>query len=67
MSDIGRPDDYLDVRVMDSMPAEAPTQDGLYHQVVEMFGAALGRLARAYEAGPDTRRDLPRAILNTLL
>jgi RNA polymerase sigma-70 factor, ECF subfamily len=40
------------------MPAEAPTQDGLYQEAVENYGAALERLARAYEADAEVRRDL---------
>ena len=36
----------------------ASGQDDLYQQVAASFGAALDRLARAYEANPDRRRDL---------
>ena len=39
------------------MPAEAPTQDGLYQEVAENYATALERLARAYEADPEVRRD----------
>jgi RNA polymerase sigma-70 factor (ECF subfamily) len=37
-------------------------QDELFEQVIETFGAALDRLARAYEAHPDKRRDLLQEI-----
>jgi RNA polymerase sigma-70 factor, ECF subfamily len=33
-------------------------QDALYNAAVERFGSSLDRLARAYEADPDKRRDL---------
>jgi len=39
------------------VPAEAPTQDGLYQEVAENYATALERLARAYEADPEVRRD----------
>jgi RNA polymerase sigma-70 factor, ECF subfamily len=44
------------------MPAEPPTQDGLYQEAAETFGAALGRLAGAYEADPESRRDLLQEV-----
>ena len=44
------------------MPAEAPTQDDLYQKAAETYGAALERLARAYEADPEVRRDLLQDI-----
>jgi len=37
-------------------------QDDLYEQVVAELGAALGRLARSYEADADKRRDLLQEI-----
>ena len=37
-------------------------QDELFEQVIDTFGAALGRLARSYEAHPDKRRDLLQEI-----
>lgn len=40
----------------------APIRDSLYKQVTEEFGAALERLARAYEADPDKRLDLLQEI-----
>ena len=41
---------------------EASGQDDLYQQVATSYGAALDRLARAYEAHPDRRRDLLQEI-----
>ncbi|HTU43672.1 MAG TPA: sigma-70 family RNA polymerase sigma factor [Bryobacteraceae bacterium] len=37
-------------------------QDKLYEEAASGFGTALGRLARAYEADPDKRRDLIQEI-----
>jgi RNA polymerase sigma-70 factor (ECF subfamily) len=37
-------------------------QDDLYRRAVNEHGAALERLARAYEAGPEDRRDLLQEI-----
>jgi RNA polymerase sigma-70 factor, ECF subfamily len=39
-----------------------PTQDDMYRKAVNEHGAALERLARAYEAGPEDRRDLLQEI-----
>jgi RNA polymerase sigma-70 factor (ECF subfamily) len=44
------------------MPATRSTQDELYEQAVATYGAALERLAHAYEADPDIRRDLLQDI-----
>ena len=41
---------------------EASGQDDLYQQAAASFGAALDRLARAYEANPEKRRDLVQEI-----
>jgi len=38
------------------------TPDALYHDAARLYGAALGRLARAYEADADLRRDLLQEI-----
>ena len=38
------------------------SQDDLYHDAADNYGPALDRLARAYEADPDTRRDLLQDI-----
>ncbi len=46
----------------ESSLAEKVSQEDLYHQAADTFGAALERLARAYEADPDKRRDLMQEI-----
>ena len=46
----------------ESIPAGASKQDTLYEEAASGFGAALGRLARAYEADPDKCRDLVQEI-----
>ena len=38
------------------------TQDERYREAAELYGAALERLARAYEADADWRRDLLQEI-----
>jgi RNA polymerase sigma-70 factor (ECF subfamily) len=38
------------------------SQDDLYRNMADTYGSALDRLARAYEADPDTRRDLLQDI-----
>ena len=40
------------------MPTTDNTQDDLYKDAVASYGAALVRLARAWEADPDAREDL---------
>ena len=37
-------------------------QDDLYERAAAEFGAALGRLARGYEADPEKRRDLLQEV-----
>jgi len=44
------------------MPENKRTRDDLYQEAAASCGAALGRLARAYEADPDKRRDLLQEI-----
>src|SRR5215471_12993447 len=39
-----------------------PTRDDLYKEAVASCGTALDRVARAYEADPDKRRDLLQEI-----
>lgn len=41
-----------------SIASEDVSQDDLYEEVANAYGAALARLARAYEADPESRRDL---------
>src|SRR5437879_5168100 len=43
-------------------PGETSRQDELYEQVATGYDDALKRLARAYEADPDKRRDLLQEI-----
>jgi RNA polymerase sigma-70 factor (ECF subfamily) len=45
-----------------SVPTGNARQDDLYRQVAEEFGAAMDRLARAYEPDPERRRDLLQDI-----
>jgi len=40
----------------------APTRHDRYEKAIDLFGRALDRLARAYEADPDKRRDLVQDI-----
>jgi RNA polymerase sigma-70 factor, ECF subfamily len=44
------------------IPAAAPAQDELYREAARTYGAPLERLARAYEADPEIRRDLLQDI-----
>jgi RNA polymerase sigma-70 factor (ECF subfamily) len=44
------------------MAAEGTAQERLYHEAAAAYGAALERLARGYEAHPETRRDLLQEI-----
>jgi RNA polymerase sigma-70 factor, ECF subfamily len=39
-----------------------PDRDDLYHAAVSAYGPALDRMARAYEAGAEDRRDLLQEI-----
>lgn len=41
---------------------DTPVQDGFYEEAAGSLGPALERLARAYEADPDHRRDLLQEI-----
>lgn len=47
---------------IETITAAAPTQDDRYHDAAAQYGAALERLARAYEADTDLRRDLLQDI-----
>jgi len=48
---------------MNQAKADPPAaQDDLYEQATTAYEAALGRLARAYEADPEKRRDLLQDI-----
>jgi RNA polymerase sigma-70 factor, ECF subfamily len=50
------------VSATETIAAAAPTQDNSYHEAARQYGAALERLARAYEADADLRRDLLQDI-----
>jgi len=41
---------------------EEVSQDSMYQEAADAYGAALDRLARAYELDPDARRDLLQDI-----
>jgi RNA polymerase sigma-70 factor (ECF subfamily) len=43
-------------------PVRQASQDVLYEEASATYGAALDRLARAYESDPDIRRDLVQEI-----
>lgn len=45
-----------------TIPAAGSRQDELYQEAAQTYGAPLERLARAYEADPDLRRDLLQDI-----
>ena len=47
---------------VESIPTEASTQDALYQEIALSYGAALERLARAYEADRESCRDLLQEI-----
>ncbi len=44
------------------MPATGSSQDNQFEEAIALHGAALERLARAYEADPETCRDLLQEI-----
>lgn len=46
----------------EAIPGSKSSQDELYSEAATTYGAALERLARAYEADPDIRRDLLQEI-----
>ena len=48
----------LDVGDTESITDRIAAKAQLYEQAAQEYGAALGRLARAYEADPEKRRDL---------
>lgn len=47
---------------MESISSGRASQDDLYREAVAQFGPSLARLASAYEADPDKRRDLTQDI-----
>jgi RNA polymerase sigma-70 factor, ECF subfamily len=50
------------VSTIQTIPAAGSTQDELYQEAASTYSAALERLARAYEADPEIRRDLLQDI-----
>ena len=44
------------------MPDQELSQDALYEEATATYGAAIGRLARSYEADPEKRQDLLQEI-----
>jgi RNA polymerase sigma-70 factor (ECF subfamily) len=46
----------------ESISTGKPSQDDLYRDAAEQYGSSLDRLARAYEADPEKRRDLSQDI-----
>ena len=59
---IGQPETTWDVSTRDHAPGQAQPRDDCYQDAIDRFGQALDRLARAYEADPETRRDLIQDI-----
>lgn len=53
--------DYLDLRA-EAITTGDVSQDSLYQDAADTYGASLDRLARAYELDPDARRDLLQDI-----
>jgi RNA polymerase sigma-70 factor, ECF subfamily len=60
--EIGPRGDYLDVKGIHIAAMEELGQDEMYVRAAQEYGAALERLAAAYEADPDRRRDLGQEI-----
>ena len=52
----------MNVGQIESMSQTGPSQDSQFEQAVVLHGAALERLARAYEADQEARRDLLQEI-----
>src|SRR5215831_19563589 len=52
----------MDVRKAGAIPAVKSRQDELYDEAAASFGPAIERVAHAYEADPDIRRDLVQEI-----
>src|SRR6266446_2145400 len=46
----------------ESISTGAASQDDLYRDAADSYGSSLERLARAYEADPEKRRDLSQDI-----
>jgi RNA polymerase sigma-70 factor (ECF subfamily) len=55
-------DDYLGVGQIGAEVDRTETQDEIYQRAAQEYGAALARMAYAYEADPDLRRDLSQEM-----
>lgn len=62
MLEIAALGDYLHVKGTNTAAMEELSQDELYLRAARDYGLALERLAAAYEANPDRRRDLSQDI-----
>jgi len=62
MLETAAPNDYLKCERNESILNGEPSQDDLYRGAADKYGSALERLARAYEADPEKRRDLIQEI-----
>lgn len=62
MLEIFNSDDYLSEGRVEPISTAHTSQDDLYKDAVEKYGASLERLASAYEADPEKRRDLSQDI-----
>ncbi len=60
--EIGPRGDYLHGKGIHTAAMEELSQDEIYLQAAEEYGSSLERLAAAYEADPDRRRDLSQDI-----
>lgn len=60
--EIGPHADYLHGKGIETVAMEELSQDEIYLQAAGEFGSSLERLAAAYEADPDRRRDLSQDI-----
>ena len=56
----------MDVEQIQPMKDAGQSRDSQFEEAAAIYGAALERLARAYEADPDARRDLVQEILIAL-
>jgi DNA-directed RNA polymerase specialized sigma24 family protein len=56
------PNDCLGCGRAESILNGEAIQDDLYREAADKFGSSLERLARAYEADPERRRDLSQDI-----
>jgi RNA polymerase sigma-70 factor (ECF subfamily) len=56
------PNDYLSVGGTESISTGAASQDDLYRDAADKYGSSLERLASAWEADPEKRRDLSQDI-----